>query len=247
MTVLFISDLHLTPERPDVARAFVRFMENRAIEADTLYILGDFFEYWVGDDAMEPFHHEVATQLKCFTDQGKSLYLMPGNRDFAIGRQFLKETDACWLPDPSLIHLNNEPVLLMHGDLLCTKDEQYLKYRKRIRHPLVLALLRRMPLSYRRKLGRKIRENSKKAKVGKSLEIMDVTPEEVVRIMEQYNVKTLIHGHTHRPAVHPVSLAAGAGKRYVLGDWDQSGWEIESSESHLVLRAFDIDNKTIQD
>ncbi|OED41052.1 UDP-2,3-diacylglucosamine diphosphatase [Endozoicomonas sp. (ex Bugula neritina AB1)] len=240
MTVLFISDLHLTPERPGIARAFCEFMTHRAPSADALYILGDFFEYWVGDDAMEPFHHEMAAQLKAFTDTGKPLHLMPGNRDFAIGKQFLKATRAQWLQDPTLIDLNGERVLLMHGDLLCTQDVQYLKYRKRIRHPLVLSILRMTPLSYRKKLGQKIRENSKRAKTGKSLNIMDVTPEEVVRMMEQSDVKTLIHGHTHRPAIHQVSLQQGEGRRYVLGDWDRSGWCLEASEKGLDLQEFSI-------
>ena len=240
MTVLFISDLHLTPERPGIARAFSDFMKHRAPRVEALYILGDFFEYWVGDDAMEPFHHEIATLLKSYTDSGKDLYLMPGNRDFAIGKQFLRQTGAQWLQDPTLIELNNEKVLLMHGDLLCTRDTEYLKYRKRIRNPLVLGLLRRTPLAYRRKLAARIRMNSQKAKTGKAMEIMDVTPKEVVRVMNQYGVRTLIHGHTHRPAIHELQLAAGMGKRYVLGDWDNSGWELIADEDRLTLREFTI-------
>ena len=240
MTVLFISDLHLTPERPGIARAFCEFMVNRAPQADALYILGDFFEYWVGDDAMEPFHHDIAARLKAFSDTGKPLYIMAGNRDFAIGKPFLKATGAQWLNDPCLIDLDGEPVLLMHGDLLCTNDQQYLKYRKRIRHPLVMSILRMTPLSYRKNLGRKIRENSKKAKTGKTLEIMDVTQEEVIRIMTQHGVKTLIHGHTHRPAIHDVKLGDDTGKRYVMGDWDQSGWCLEYQNGQLELQSFPI-------
>ncbi len=240
MTVLFISDLHLTPERPVIARAFCEFMTHRAPKADALYILGDFFEYWVGDDAMEPFHHDIAAQLKQFSDTGKSLYLMPGNRDFALGKAFLKATGAHWLKDPCLIELNSEPVLLMHGDLLCTADIQYLKYRKRIRNPLVMAILRKTPLSYRQNLGSKIRENSKKAKTGKTLKIMDVTPEEVIRVMNKAGVTKMIHGHTHRPAIHDVKLERGMGKRYVLGDWDQFGWCLEASEKGIDLQKFSL-------
>lgn len=240
MTVLFISDLHLTPERPGIARAFSNFMKHRAPDADALYILGDFFEYWVGDDAMEPFHHEIAALLKAYTESGKTLFLMPGNRDFAIGKQFLRQTGAQWLKDPTLINLNGEQVLLMHGDLLCTRDTEYLKYRKRIRNPLILGLLRKIPLSYRQKLARKIRSNSQKAKTGKTMEIMDVTPEEVVRMMTEYGVKTLIHGHTHRPAIHELQLPCGMGKRYVLGDWDQSGWELVAEDQQLTLNEFKI-------
>ena len=117
----------------------------------------------------------------------------------------------------------------MHGDLLCTDDEQYQKYRKRIRHPLVLGFLRLLPLSYRKKLAAKIRTNSQKAKSGKSLEIMDVNRGEVIRVMEQYRVKTLIHGHTHRPDTHAVTLSTGTGQRIVLGDWDKFGWVLTSN------------------
>ncbi|AMO56282.1 UDP-2,3-diacylglucosamine hydrolase [Endozoicomonas montiporae] len=236
MQAQFISDLHLTPERPDIARAFLRFMDEQAPKSDALYILGDFFEYWVGDDAMEPFHRNIADKLRQYTNAGHQLFFMPGNRDFAVGRQFLKRTGARWLNDPCTIELNGEKILLMHGDLLCTDDEQYQKYRRRIRHPLVLGFLRLLPLSYRKKLGARIRSNSKAAKTGKSLEIMDVNHDEVIRVMEQYQVKTLIHGHTHRPDTHTVPLSAGTGQRIVLGDWDQFGWVLPSDKGLLQER-----------
>ncbi|KEQ16166.1 UDP-2,3-diacylglucosamine diphosphatase [Endozoicomonas numazuensis] len=240
MNIQFISDLHLTPERPDIVRAFASYMSEQASKSDALYILGDFFEYWVGDDAMEPFHHDIARQLKAYTDSGKSLFIMAGNRDFAIGKDFLKMTGATWLNDPCCIDLNGETVLLMHGDLLCTGDQQYLRYRKIIRNPVVLGFLRLSPLSYRKNLAQKIRSNSKKAKSMKSLDIMDVTSEEVVRVMEQYQVKTLIHGHTHRPDIHDVELSSGTGKRIVLGDWDRQGWVLTADDSGLNMEAFDI-------
>ncbi|MRI34811.1 UDP-2,3-diacylglucosamine diphosphatase [Endozoicomonas sp. OPT23] len=240
MTAAFISDLHLTPERPDIFRAFVSYMEHQALKVNDLYILGDFFEYWLGDDAMEAFHHNVASLLKQYTDSGRNIYLMPGNRDFAIGKQFLKQTGAIWLKDPCTIKLNGEKVLLMHGDLLCTEDKQYLKYRKIIRSPLVMFLLRMTPLSYRKNLGRKIRENSRKAKTGKSLEIMDVTSESVSDFMIRYGVKTLVHGHTHRPNIHDVDLPDDKGQRIVLGDWDKLGWELIEAEGGLKLLSFPI-------
>lgn len=240
MEAQFISDLHLTPERPAIARAFLRFMDEQAPKAKALYILGDFFEYWVGDDAMEPFHHNIAKILKQYTDNGHTLYMMAGNRDFAIGRAFLKMTGAQWLQDPCTIKLNDENVLLMHGDLLCTDDVQYLKYRKRIRNPLVLALLRRTPLGYRKKLAARIRTSSQKSKAEKSMDIMDVNQNEVVRVMERHQVNILIHGHTHRPAEHAVMLESGTGQRVVLGDWEQQGWFL-TSEPALTLHHFDID------
>lgn len=239
MNIQFISDLHLTPERPDIVRAFVSYMQEQASQSDALYILGDFFEYWVGDDAMEPFHYDIAHQLKTYTDSGKPLFLMAGNRDFAIGKGFLKMTGATWINDPCPVDLNGETVLLMHGDLLCTGDQQYLRYRKVIRNP-GSGYSSSVSIKLPKKLAQKLRNNSKKAKSMKSLDIMDVTPEEVVRVMDKYQVKTLIHGHTHRPDTHNVELASGTGQRIVLGDWDRQGWVLTSDESGLKMEAFDI-------
>ncbi|WP_299734334.1 UDP-2,3-diacylglucosamine diphosphatase [uncultured Endozoicomonas sp.] len=240
MKALFISDLHLTPDCPAVARAFYTYLEERAMEADALYILGDFFEYWVGDDAMDEFQHDIARRLKVYTDSGRAVYLMAGNRDFSIGKGFLKATGAQWLKDPSLITVNDHRILLMHGDLLCTEDRQYQRYRRIIQNPLVLALLRMTSLNWRKSLGQKIRHKSKLAKKGKVLSIMDVSEPAVRKVMEKYQVNTLIHGHTHRPDIHQHSLNSGTGTRYVLGDWTDKGWEIELSEHGLSLNAFPI-------
>lgn len=240
MKALFISDLHLTPECPAVARAFDHYLTNRALQADVLYILGDFFEYWVGDDAMDDFQHDIAQRLKQHTETGKAVYLMPGNRDFAIGKSFLQETGIKWLKDPTLININNHKILLMHGDSLCTQDRQYQRYRRIIRNPLIMTILRITPLSYRKNLGQKIRRNSKAAKAGKTLDIMDITPSAVIDIMEEFQVNTMIHGHTHRPNVHEVALKIGTGKRYTLGDWTDKGWEIELDEQGLSLNQFPI-------
>lgn len=240
MKALFISDLHLTPDCPAVARAFCHYLAHRAPLADELYILGDFFEYWVGDDAMDDFQHDIAQRLRQFTKSGKAVYFMPGNRDFAIGKRFLRETGVKWLQDPTLITMNGRNILLMHGDLLCTEDKPYQRYRRIIRNPLVMATLRMTPLSYRKSLGQRIRQNSKTAKSGKTLAIMDVTPSAVVEVMEKFQVDTLIHGHTHRPDIHDVVLKKGTGKRYVLGDWSDQGWEIEVNNKDITLGAFPI-------
>ncbi|MGI9277194.1 MAG: UDP-2,3-diacylglucosamine diphosphatase [Endozoicomonas sp.] len=239
MNSLFISDLHLTPERPAIARAFLSFMSERALSANALYILGDFFDYWVGDDAMEPFHHDIARALREYSDSGRKLFLMAGNRDFALGKSFLRQTGATWLKDPCVVELNGESVLLMHGDLLCTGDQQYLRYRKIIQNPLILAMLRMTPLTYRKNLGKKIRANSNTAKSMKSLDIMDVSQNEVLRMMQKYRVKTLIHGHTHRPADHSVESGDFKGRRVVLGDWESHGWLIGTEEG-LKLEQFEI-------
>ena len=240
MKALLISDLHLTPDCPAVARAFHGYLENRAMDADALYILGDFFEYWVGDDAMDDFQHDIARRLKIYTDSGRSVYLMGGNRDFSIGKTFLKATGAQWLKDPCLVEINHRRLLLMHGDLLCTDDHQYQRYRRIIQNPLVMAILRMTSLNWRKNLGRKIRENSKVSKKGKGLSIMDVSQDAVKKTMEKYQVDTLIHGHTHRPAIHEHTLNRGKGTRYVLGDWTDTGWEIELNEDTLSLNHFPI-------
>lgn len=243
MQALLISDLHLTPARPAIARAFLSFLEHTAPKARQLYILGDLFEYWVGDDVMDPFHDQIAAALKRHADAGHELYIMPGNRDFALGAQFLEKCGGQWLKDPSVVTINGEKVLLMHGDLLCTEDRQYLRYRAIIRNPLVMALLRMTPSTYRRKLGQRIRQRSQESKRNKPQAIMDVTPAEVARIMTRFQVSTLIHGHTHRPAIHTVENALPDAKRYVLGDWEDEGWMIYS-EPRLTLKSFSISAAT---
>ena len=241
MKVLFISDLHLTPECPAVARAFCRYLKQRAPQADALYILGDFFEYWVGDDAMDRFQREIVSRLKQFTDAGKQLFFMVGNRDFAVGRTFLQQTGAQWLSDPSVVTINQKKILLLHGDSLCTNDKHYQRYRKVIRNPLVLAILRLLPLSFRRGLAKKLRLRSKAANAGKTMSIMDVTQAAVTKIMHKHQVSIMIHGHTHRPDIHEVKLPeGGTGQRYVLGDWTDTGWEIELNENELSLTPFPI-------
>ncbi|PJE78600.1 UDP-2,3-diacylglucosamine hydrolase [invertebrate metagenome] len=240
---IFIADLHLTPERPDIFRAFVSFMKTTAQTTQQLYILGDLFDYWVGDDAMEAFHKKVIHQMKSYSDSPlNSLYFMPGNRDFSLGKEFIRLSGAQWINDPSVIYLNHQAILLMHGDLLCREDTRYLRYRKIIRNPLVVKLLHLTPVQWRRKLGKKIRQQSHQDKQKKSQSIMDVTPEAVIENMKHHHVQTLIHGHTHRPAIHEISLTDNntSAKRYVLGDWNKNGWYLEASHQDLTLKCFNI-------
>lgn len=238
--IRFIADLHLTPDHPGVVQGFLDYLRGRAMQAEALYILGDFFEYWVGDDGMDAFQQNIVSELRAYTDSGRKLYFMVGNRDFAIGRKFFKLTGATLLKDPEVITLDGQRLLLMHGDLLCTADVGYMKFRRKYRNPFFLGLLRLTPLSYRQDLANRIRIASQQAKEGKTLTIMDVTPEEVVRTMEKYHVTTLIHGHTHQPKVHDVALPYGIGKRYVLGDWsEKSGWEIIHNNGKLLLCEFE--------
>ena len=241
MSVLLISDLHLQEERPDVTRAFFDFLQTRARGAEALYILGDFFEVWIGDDGMTPYHEAIAKALHDLADSGTRIYLMHGNRDFMIGKVFCRKAGCSFLPDPSLVQLGGENVLLMHGDTLCTRDVQYLRKRARIRSPLGLFILRHlMPLSKRQALARKLRNESLERTAMKAAEIIDVTPEEIPRIMEKFGVKTLIHGHTHRPAVHQLQVTGKPARRIVLGDWDKQGWALQIDGSDFVQAPFPI-------
>ena len=238
--ILLISDLHLEEERPDITRAFLDFLGARARSAQALYILGDFFEVWIGDDAMTPFQRSICNALRELSDSGTAIFLMHGNRDFMLGQAFCKAAGCTLLKDPSIVQFNGEPVLLMHGDSLCTRDEDYIRLRRYLRHPLTLWILRHLPLATRQKLARKLRSESRTQVQMKASDIVDVTPDEVLRVMAQYGVNTLIHGHTHRPAIHPLQLDGHAAQRIVLGDWDHQGWALQIDEQGYRLAAFDF-------
>ena len=236
--ILLISDLHLEEQRPDITRAFLHFLQTRARQAEALYILGDFFEVWVGDDGMSPFQHDIARALRELSDAGTRIFLMHGNRDFLIGRAFCRESGCSLLKDPSIVHFNGEPVLLMHDDSLCTLDVGYMKLRRLLRNPLSLFILRNLPLSTRRKLARKLRSESRAQTRMKAREIIDVTPDEVPRIIAEHGVRTLIHGHTHRPAEHALEVNGQSARRIVLGDWDSQGWALQIDEQGLHQAPF---------
>jgi UDP-2,3-diacylglucosamine hydrolase len=239
--ILLISDLHLQEDRPEITRAFLDFLQTRARGAQALYILGDFFEVWIGDDGMTPYHDNIARALRTLADSGTRIFLMHGNRDFMIGKDFCRKAGCTFLPDPSLVQLGGETVLLMHGDTLCTRDTQYLRKRARIRSPLGLFILRHvMPLSKRQTLADKLRQESRERTAMKAAEIIDVTPEEIPRILHKYKVHKLIHGHTHRPAVHLLEVDGQPAQRIVLGDWDAQGWALQVDEAGFTLAPFPI-------
>lgn len=239
--ILLISDLHLEQQRPDITRAFVHFLQTRARQAEALYILGDFFEVWVGDDAMGPLQHEIASALRELADSGTRLYLMHGNRDFMLGQGFCQLAGCTLLSDPCRVSFNGEPVLLMHGDSLCTSDAAYMRMRRLLRNPLSLWLLRHLPLAKRHALARKLRKESQLQTRQKAASIIDVTPSEVPRLMAKYGVRTLIHGHTHRPASHTLEVNGQRAQRIVLGDWDQQGWALQVDENGYQQSAFALD------
>ncbi|MGE8391493.1 MAG: UDP-2,3-diacylglucosamine diphosphatase [Pseudomonas sp.] len=236
--ILLISDLHLQEERPDITRAFVDLLDGRARHAEALYILGDFFEAWIGDEAMTPFQASICQALRALSDSGTQVFVMHGNRDFLLGQAFCKAAGCTLLADPSVVEMGGEPVLLMHGDSLCTRDLAYMKMRRYLRNPLSLWILRHLPLSTRQKLARKLRSESRAQTRMKANDIVDVTAEEVPRIMQQYGVRTLVHGHTHRPAIHKLVVGDQPARRIVLGDWDRQGWALEVDEQGFQLQPF---------
>ena len=232
---LFISDLHLDPARPAVTRAFARFLD-RHRSCQCLYILGDLFEAWLGDDDDAPLAIEVRQLLREFVDAGPTLAIMPGNRDFLIGRRFCESAGAELLADPTLIDLYGERVLLMHGDSLCTEDREYRQFRHTVRDPAWQAELLGHSLAERRELAARLRSMSREANSNKAEDIMDVAPEAAVTVMRRYGVSQLIHGHTHRPARHEIA----SGLRWVLGDWADQGWVLEVNEDSYSLNSFTI-------
>ena len=224
MSTLFISDLHLEETRPDITGAFLRFLDEKTPGTERLYILGDFFEAWIGDDERTPLQEQVASALKAVCDRGTEIFLMHGNRDFLIGEDYCQRAGATLLDDPTVIDLYGTPTLLMHGDSLCTADEEYQKFRANMRNPQMQKMMLARPLEDRQKMARQLRDMSMTKNQGKAEAIMDVTPEEVVREMEAHGVQRMIHGHTHRPAIHDLTANGQPAKRIVLGDWDQNIW-----------------------
>lgn len=227
MTTLFISDLHLEESRPDITDALLAFLKDRAIEIDALYILGDFFEAWIGDDEHTPLQETIAVALSEVKASGTAIYFMHGNRDFLIGKDYCSRAGAILLDDPSVVDLYGTPYLLMHGDSLCTADAEYQKFRANMRNPQWQQMILQRPLEDRKQMARQLRDISMAKNQSKEDLIMDVTPEEVVREMKAHGVQNMIHGHTHRPAEHDLTANGEPAKRVVLGDWHENVWWLE--------------------
>jgi len=241
--LLFISDMHLQENRPELTRAFLRFLKTTAPQAKALYLLGDIFNVWVGDDAMTDFHRDIAKALKQLAKNGTDIFIMHGNRDFALGESFCQQAGCKLLKDLSVITPFGQPILLMHGDLLCTQDISYQRLRRLLRNPIIYFILLHLPLKLRLKIANKARQVSKSSTSKKATNIVDVTQQEVIRVMEKYQTTCLIHGHTHRPAVHDLQVEIEGkqlpAKRYVLGDWsDQQGWKITLKKDDIQLSEF---------
>lgn len=240
MSTLFISDLHLSAERPDITALFKTFLQQQARHCDALYILGDLFDAWIGDDDLNEFHRDVICSLKSLTAHGTPVYFIAGNRDFLIGKRFAQMTGLTLLDETHVVELYGIPTLLMHGDTLCTLDTGYLKFRKVIRNPLLLAVLTRLPLRWRRAIAHKLRSGSKSQQplTDEQLARMDATEEGVAQAVHKHPVPRIIHGHTHQPAVHQHDLGElGQVERIVLGDWYEQGSILEVSATGFELHS----------
>lgn len=236
MTTLFISDLHLHPARPAIIEGFIAYLASIRGEAESLYILGDLFEAWIGDDSPEPAYQPVKSALKQCVEHGTPVFMMHGNRDFLIGQTFERETSCTLIDDPTLVDLYGTPTLLMHGDSLCTDDSDYQALRLRLRDPEWQRQALSLPLEERLQLAREARELSELSSRDKDAYIMDVNREEVLRRMQQHGAEQLIHGHTHRPGEHDLTLDGRPLKRLVLGDWYEQGSVLEvAAGSHRLL------------
>jgi len=239
MPTLFISDLHLEEDRPDIADQFLRFLETDGETADAIYILGDLFESWVGDDDPSEHYAWIKQALKKLTKRGKPVYFMHGNRDFMIGDDFANDTGVEILPDPYVVDLYGQRVLLSHGDAYCTDDKEYQRVRAMTRNPEWQSMMRAKPLEERLAFARTARETSEK--YGESIDntITDVNPDAIDEAMRDANVSLMLHGHTHRPAVHDLELDGKNAQRIVLGDWFEQGSAVRWDENGPVLRALE--------
>ncbi|WP_409267660.1 UDP-2,3-diacylglucosamine diphosphatase [Massilia sp. BHUDP2] len=235
---LFISDLHLQASHPRTAEAFFRFLVERATRAERLYLLGDIFEYWAGDDDVdEPFHQQVASAIRAVSAAGTAVYWLAGNRDFLVGPGFAEAAGLSLLEEPHVISAGGKRIALVHGDAQCTADLKYMAFRAQVRDRAWQQQFLGMPLAQRKAIIAGLREGSREAQAGKSYEIMDVTPSSVEALFDAADATVIIHGHTHRPAMHE----SGGRLRYVLPDWEldaeprRGGW-IELAHDGTLTR-----------
>ena len=235
MTYLFIADLHLSPNHPRLVRGFLDLLDAYQNKHTQLYILGDWFNAWIGDDYTAPWLDEVVAHLKQFSQAaGNHIYFIVGNRDFALGQKFLDQFSGQLLPDVYTLHIGSQRVRLEHGDALCTDDVSYQKFRKIIRNPIILATLKKTPLAFRQKLAQGFRKKSQQANQVKSYDVMDVNANAVAQALQGADV--LIHGHTHRPNIHNEH-----GKpRIVLGDWRTDAAQILVIEPNQALATWQL-------
>lgn len=235
MTTLFISDLHLSPLQPQTTDCFVNFMREEAIHADALYVLGDLFEFWIGDDDPSEFAAQIKSEFLSLTQRGTPCYFIQGNRDFLLNKRFCQETGVTLLPEHTVIDLYGRKTVILHGDTLCTQDTKYQSFRAKVHMPWLQWLFNRLPFFTRRCIVSKIQGDIREVKATKSLDIMDVTQSEVEALMTSEGVDLMIHGHTHRPNVHHFSVNDRKYTRIVLGDWYHQGSVLVCSPDSISL------------
>ena len=219
----FIADLHLSADRPDITSCLEKFLSDEATQADALYVLGDLFEAWLGDDDINEFTSRVTEAFKALSDKGVPIFFIHGNRDFLVRKTFADRAGMTLLPEEHVIDLYGEPTLIMHGDQLCTRDIAYQKFRKKSRGWWWPRMVLMLPLTTRRNIAENGRKKSKQTQQNLSQDIMDVTPDEVTKSMKMHKVNRLIHGHTHRPDIHQIDIDGAQAERIVLGDWYTQG------------------------
>ncbi|WP_338759308.1 UDP-2,3-diacylglucosamine diphosphatase [Massilia sp. METH4] len=240
--ILFISDLHLQADRPALTEAFLRFVDERARCARQLYLLGDLFEYWAGDDDLaDAFHSRIAAALRGLADAGVAVFWIAGNRDFLVGDRFADAAGLTLLPETWVIEDHGRRIVLVHGDAQCTDDVKYMAFRAQVRQPAWQQQFLAMPLAQRKQIIAGLRENSRKDQGEKSYDIMDVAPQAIADVFSQTGATVMIHGHTHRPALHEID-----GKlRYVLPDWEpestppRGGWIAIGDDGTITRHALD--------
>lgn len=242
MTTLFISDLHLSPSDPSRIQLTVDFLKNQTTHTSKLYILGDLFNTWLGDDIVPEEFEPLITQLQKLHQSGIQTYLMVGNRDFMMGQDFAQRARCELLADSCIIDLYGTKTLLLHGDTLCIDDVAYQRYRRWSRNTLLQWCFLHLSARYRQGISDKIKQKSREQKQTKSAMIMDVNQQEVEHIMKKYDVTQLIHGHTHRPAIHSFKLDGDHVKRIVLGDWDSQASYLQCDEQDIDL----IDHRVVR-
>jgi UDP-2,3-diacylglucosamine hydrolase len=236
----FISDLHLSADRQDISQCLFTFLSEQAPKAEALYVLGDLFEMWIGDDDINPFTLSIAQAFKTLSELGIPVYFLHGNRDFLVRKKFAALAGFILLPEQQVIDLYGEPTLIMHGDELCTKDLEYQHFRKKARGWWWPRLMLTLPLTMRRKIAENGRKISQKNHTKLTQEIMDVTSEEVIVSMQAHKVQRLIHGHTHRPAIHQLKVDQLPAQRIVLGDWYDQGSILRVSKGQIDLGCLDF-------
>lgn len=246
---LFVSDVHLQPELPHTTEAFLLFLRQEAPRARQLYLLGDLFEYWAGDDDLEtPYLRRIADALRAVSDSGVQLFWIAGNRDFLVGQGFAEATGVELLQEPYLTEIAGHSMVLLHGDAQCTDDQGYMQFRSMVRQPEWQRQFLAMPLAQRKAVIEGMRAGSKDAQRSKSYEITDVNPDAIDSVFADTGAAMMIHGHTHRPAIHHHAVNGTPRTRYVLPDWDcdngapRGGW-LAMDEDGTVRR---IDVKQLQ-